>query len=450
MFNRSKINTGRPVVVLSLDGVPYTFLKARIEAGELPNLAGLFKDGSKRRMNSVQPCISSVAWASYLTGKNPGKHHIYGFIDKKPHTFDLYVPTASHMRGDTILDLLSRAGKRVFMMNVPVTYPPRRVNGVLIGCFLCSRLEQIAYPANISEELKDIGYKIDADAKIARQDLDQYLKDCNEALEKRAEALFHFLKREPWDFFQCHIMETDRMNHFFWSHMEENDPRYAKAVLDFYRRVDQIVGEVAESIGSEAQLILLSDHGFCSIDKEIYLNYYLAEAGLLKLRTSQPRSISDMHPDSMAYSLIPGRVFINLKGREPNGSVQPEQYEDVRELVKHEMMAMRDPESCKPIIRSVLKREEVYTGADLTTAADLIAVPHDGYDLKSDIRKMMPGERTALVGMHTFDDSFLFVRDRDLRCADNELWIGDVGPTILDMMSIPAPSDMDGVSLLAH
>jgi predicted AlkP superfamily phosphohydrolase/phosphomutase len=232
--------------------------------------------------------------------------------------------------------------------------------------------------------------------------------------------------------------------------MDGENPKYAKAVLEFYRRVDDIIGEVAEFAGSETELVLLSDHGFCGINKEIHVNYFLAEAGLLKLRTSTPLSINDMHPDSTAYSLIPGRVFINLKGREPNGSVTPERYEDVREQVKSEMLGIKDPESKKPIIREVHKREEIYSGPFLDGAADLIAVPHDGYDLKSDVRKMFHGERSALVGMHTFDDSFLYVRDRNLLCADNECWIGDAGATILDMMCIPRPPDMDGVSLLAR
>jgi predicted AlkP superfamily phosphohydrolase/phosphomutase len=451
MLNIFKRKAARRVVVLSLDGVPYSFLNEQIARGRLPNLRALMKQGTHRKMNSVQPCISSVAWSSYLTGKNPGKHNIFGFIDRRPGTFDLFVPTSRDMSGETLMDIMGRNGKRVFAMNIPVTYPPRQVNGIQIGCFLCTQIEKVAYPANVSRELQEMGYRIDAEASIARENLDLFLQDCNQALTMRAEALFRYLKQEPWDFFQCHVMETDRMNHFFWSHMERGDPTYQKAFLDFYARVDALVGEVSEAIGPDIELVILSDHGFCSIDKEMYLNYYLAEAGLLKLSSPTPTSLANsMSPESVAYSLIPGRVFINLKGREPNGSVSEHDYKDVRERVRQEMLAFKDPDSGKPIIKEVLNREDIYHGTHINSAADLIAVPHDGYDLKSDIRKMMHGEHTALVGMHTFDDALLYVRNRELRCGDNESWIADAGATVLHLMKLPVPGDMDGKCLVSN
>jgi predicted AlkP superfamily phosphohydrolase/phosphomutase len=333
-------------------------------------------------------------------------------------------------------------------MNVPVTYPPRKVNGIMVGCFLCTQIEKVAYPAHVSQELKQMGYKIDAEAAIARQNLDRFLEECQTALSKRVEAMFHYMAKEPWDFFQCHIMETDRMNHFFWEHMEKGDSQYAQAFYDFYARVDEVLGEVDHKIGADADLIVLSDHGFCTIKKEIYLNWYLAEAGLLKFKNMPPQSLADLHPETLGYSLIPGRVFVHLQGREPQGSVLPEQYEAVREKLSAALLEFKDPETNAPIIRQVLKREEIYSGQNFSGAADLIAVPHDGYDLKGDVRKEVHGDKSALVGMHTFEDSLLFIRHHEIMRAHNELWIGDLAPTILKMMNVPVPNDMDGVPLV--
>src|SRR5512145_1177400 len=137
MFNFLKNKKSGRVFVVSIDGVPYDFMKAHIEKGHFPNFKKLAESGSFRRMNSVQPCISSVAWSSYMTGKNPAKHNIFGFVDKKPGSYDIFVPTSVNMKSDTIWEIMSRAGKRVFVMNVPVTYPPRQVNGIMVGCFLC-------------------------------------------------------------------------------------------------------------------------------------------------------------------------------------------------------------------------------------------------------------------------------------------------------------------------
>lgn len=448
MFEFLKKDRARRVVVISIDGVPYDFMQKHIAAGDFPHFKKLAEKGSFRRMNSVQPCISSIAWSSYMTGKNPAKHNIFGFVDRKPGTYDLFVPTSAHMTSETIWEMMSRAGKRVFVMNVPVTYPPRQVNGILVGCFLCTQIEKIAYPAHIGKELKAMGYKIDADAAIGRENRDRFLEECNEALDKRVQAMFHYLAQEPWDFFQCHIMETDRMNHFFWEHMEKDDPVYAKAFFDFYQRVDEVLGEVDRKIGDDAELIILSDHGFCTIKKEIYLNWYLAEAGLLKFKKTPPASLADLHPESLGYSLIPGRVFVNLQGREPQGTVLPAQYEAARERLTAALLGFVDPDNQAPIIRQVIKREEIYDGQNRNQAADLIAVPHDGYDLKGDLRKTIPGEKTALVGMHTFEDSLLFIRDREIQRGHNELWVGDLAPTILKMMKLPIPQDMDGVAVV--
>jgi predicted AlkP superfamily phosphohydrolase/phosphomutase len=448
MFNFLKKNHAPRVFVISIDGVPYSFMRAKIESGEFPNFKKFLDNGSFLRMNSVQPCISSVAWASYMTGKNPAKHNIFGFVDKKPGTHEIFVPNSANMTSDTIWEMMSRAGKKVFVMNVPVTYPPRQVNGILIGCFLCTQIEKIAYPAHVSRELKEMGYKIDADAWIARENLDKYLDECNEALNKRAQAMFHYLDIEQWYFFQCHIMETDRMNHFFWEHAEKDDPKYAKAFFDFYKRVDDILGEVDRKVGSEVELIVLSDHGFCTIKKEIYLNWYLAEAGILKFKTEPPKNLGNMHPESLAYSLIPGRIFVNLQGREPNGTVLPERYEAVREQLTSALLGFTDPDTGAPIIREVIRREEIYNGKHYEMAADLIAVPHDGYDLKGDVRKAVHGEKGALVGMHTYEDSLLFIRNREVKRNHNEFWVGDLAPTILKMMQLPIPVDMDGVALV--
>jgi len=448
MINVLRKNHSPRVVVISLDGVPYSFIKARIAAGDLPNFKTLFDNGSLRRMNSVQPCASSVAWASYMTGKNPGKHNIFGFVDKKPGTLETFVPTSANMMSDTIGEIMSRAGKKVFVMNVPVTFPPRPVNGILIGCFLGTGLEKIAYPAQVSAELKKMGYRIDASAAIARENLSRFIDECNDVLNKRAEVMFHYLAQASWDFFQCHIMETDRMNHFFWECAENQNAPYAKAFVDFYKRVDDLIGVVERKIGDETELIILSDHGFCPIKKEIYLNRFLAAAGLLKFKTASPKSLNDMQAESVAYSLIPGRIFINLQGREPQGTVAPERYEEAREKVARTLLECKAPDSGAPIIRDVIKREDVYHGEHFSKAADLIAVPHDGYDLKGDVTKLIFGENTALTGMHKFDDALIFVRQREIKPVQENLWIGDVAPTILKLMNLTVPADMDGAAFV--
>jgi len=415
-------------------------------AGALPNFKKLLAHGSLHRMNSVQPCVSSVAWASYMTGMNPGKHNIFGFVEKRPGTLETFVPTSVNLASPTIWEIMSRAGKKICVINVPGTFPPRPVNGIMVGCFLGTRLESIAYPKKVSAELKVLGYKIDARAALARENLDRFIAECNQVLAKRAATLLHYLAQAPWDFFQCHIMETDRLNHFLWEPAEKPGSRHRRAFDEFYQRVDALIGEVARRLDRETELLILSDHGFGAIKKEIYLNRYLVETGLLKFKNATPRSLREMHAASVAYSLIPGRVFINLQGREPQGTVPPERYEWAREKVSQTLLALRDDDGA-PIIREVVKRENIFHGPCLTAAADLLAIPHDGYDLKGDVTKTVRGEKTALAGMHTFDDALFYIRRPHVHLGQNKFWIGDVAPTILQLMHLPIPADMDGVAL---
>jgi len=156
-------------VILSIDGVPYDLFGKLIDQGDMPNLASFVSQNGLSKMRSVQPTVSCVAWSSYMTGSNPGKHGIYGFIDRHPGTFDLAFPNGSIRTADDLWSILSRAGKRVFGMNVPTSYPPLAVNGIMIGGFLTPSLEKVAYPAGVCDYLKSINYRIDSDAALGSQ-----------------------------------------------------------------------------------------------------------------------------------------------------------------------------------------------------------------------------------------------------------------------------------------
>jgi predicted AlkP superfamily phosphohydrolase/phosphomutase len=437
----------RRVVVIGIDGVPFSFLQNQLKAGEMSRLGRLVQQGSFRRMNSVIPTVSSVAWSSYMTGKNPGKHHIYGFIDRRPNPFEVYIPNSSSMKGKTLWEILSDHGKRVVVINVPVTYPPRPVNGILISGFLATRLEKAVYPQSLSQTLTELEYRIDVDAWKAHEDTDAFLEDVNGTLDRRIETAFYLMEKEDWDFFQVHIMETDRINHFLWEHWEKNDPTYAPEFQRFYRRLDGFLGEVEDRLDGSTELIILSDHGFCTLKKEVYLNRWLEDRGFLQLRASEKRTFKDMQPGSKAYSLIPGRIFVNVEGREEMGSVRGKgEYEDIRETLISEFGHMQDPDTGEKMVRTVYKKEDLYHGPWVEQAADLVVVPEDGYDLKGNLDRDTLTHKGPLVGMHTFDDAALYIRGREIK--GDHISIGDVMPTLLNLMAVPVPEDVDGISCL--
>jgi predicted AlkP superfamily phosphohydrolase/phosphomutase len=439
----------RRVCVIGLDGTPHSLLQRMAAEGVMPHVADLLPRGSLRPMTSVHPWVSSVAWTTLMTGRNPAQHGIFGFVDRDPATLKTFIPTARHLRTETLWDILSRVGRRVVVLNVPGTYPPRAVNGILVSDFLSPSLEKAVYPSTFLPLLKELGYRLDTDPWLVRASREEFLSDLHDALEKRARTFLHLLDTQPWDLFLGVIMETDRLHHFFFAPMEQGDPAYAPAFFDVYRRIDAFIGEVRRRLADDATLILLSDHGFCSIRREVYYNRWLYDVGYLRFRQAPPKDLSDLAPESLAYCLDPGRIFINLKGREKEGRVAPgEEYERLRDRLAAEAEALRDPDTGARLVQRAYRREELYHGPFLAHAADLILAPANGYDPKGALwKESLTHKDATMAGMHTYDDAMLYVGQETL--AEGTARLYDVMPTILTLMGLPAPNDLDGHSLLA-
>jgi predicted AlkP superfamily phosphohydrolase/phosphomutase len=453
LFGKLRRTKGKPqrVVFVGLDGTPYTFLQRLIDEGRAPNAARLAQQGSLLRMDSMWPWVSSVAWSTMMTGVNPAKHNIFGFIDRDPATYQQFIPTSRHMKARTLWEFLSDAGKRVVVMNVPVTYPPRQVNGILVGGFLSPSLDKAVYPASYIPTLKSLGYIVDADPWKARESKDLALQEVNAALDARIRTLFYLFDNEEWDYLHVHVMETDRLHHFLWQQMEEGDPVYAPAFYDFYGRIDDMLGRLAAKLDDNTTLMWMADHGFCTIKKEVYVNRWLMDHGWLKLQNVPPdrtKGLNEIDPTSVAYSLDPGRVVIRLRGREKDGCVAAgTEYESIRDEIAAAALELRDPDSDEPIFQAAFKREVLYHGPYFDQAADLILAPYDGYDPKGILYKeTLTYKGDELVGMHTYDDAMLYVGGREI--SQTRFSVLSVMPTILDLMSVPQPPGLDGESLV--
>lgn len=439
---------GPKVFVLGLDGTPYSLLTKMLKEGRLPNLAKIVNRGSLLKINSVVPTLSPVAWACFMTGKNPGKHNIFGYVERALDPFETKIISADMLRGDTLWDLLNCDGKRTIVMGVPVTYPPPEVEGVIVSGFLCPRLEKATYPPQFADVLKKMDYIIDVDPWLARESRDKFLTELHRALRRRFELAFYLMQKEEWDFFMCHLMETDRLHHFFWRQMEEDHPIDAARFYNLYTVLDDLVGELQNRLPREASLVMLSDHGFCRAKREVELNCWLVKQGWLKFTKDNPESLADIHPESSAYSLIPGRIFINLKGREPNGSIEPgREYDIVRQKMIGALLSLRDPNDGVPVLKDAVLRERLYIGPATINAADIIAVPNDGYELKAKLDATELYSASEMSGTHTYDDAFLFVEGGAAPRAG--LNVSDAMPTILELMGSKIPRDLDSASCVA-
>ncbi len=414
------MNTKKRLFVLALDGTPYSLLQRLMQEGIMPNFKQLAAQGQLTPMNSIITPLSSVAWASFMTGAKPAEHGISGFVERDPQTMDWFVPKADRLKKATILQILSNQGKRVFSMNVPLTYPPYKVNGILISGFLNKDVTKAAYPPLLGSFLKAKGYVIDADIEIAKKDLSAFFVELIRVLEKRLEIMMHFFRQEEWNFFMVHIMETDRLHHIFWKYFEEDAPPFAEKFRQLYRRIDQAIGQLMNELSDEWGILMLSDHGFTRLNYEFYLNRWLAENGYLFFEQMRPKSLQDMHPFTKAYSLYPGRIYINLKGREKKGNVNAGlEYEKLCEELSEKMLKIKDPNG-KAVIAEVRRGYELYGlppeishsnfvhPLQLKIVPDLIALPNKGYDLKGVLWHDKLFDQTIFNGTHTFDNAFLF------------------------------------------
>jgi predicted AlkP superfamily phosphohydrolase/phosphomutase len=418
-----------------------------VAEGRMPNMAQLLKEGALTRTTSTYPDVSSVAWASFMTGTNPAKHGIFGFIDRQPGTYKTYIPSSNNMKRDTLWDVVGRQGKRVCAIGVPMSYPPKPVNGIQIGCFLSPNVTKATYPPELGAQLEREGYRVDIDAQKARVSRDAFLEDYKFTLRGRVETVLRLLKQERWDLFAAHFIETDRLHHFLWGEYAEEDSTYYPAFLDCYRQIDEFLGRLVNALDSDTELILLSDHGSCAIKQEFYLAHWLVSEGYLKF-TGDQKSLETMDPSSTAYCMDPGRVYLNVRGREPAGSVEPgDAYHALRDEIAGKLEKLTDPGTGDPMVERVLRSEDIYNGPLMQQAPDLVVETKYGYDVKGSLQSTSLTGRTPLTGMHTFDDAMLYLRgDRILREGAS---ITDVMPTILELMNVPPPAGLDGRSCLA-
>lgn len=435
--------TARRAVLIGLDGTPYTLARRFIEDGTMPNLAELGGRGALLQMDTSIPDISSVAWASFMTGANPGRHGIYGFSDLQPGSYKLYFPNSKHIRSQKLWDVVGRAGRRSAVLNVPSTYPASPICGMLVAGFVAIDLNRATYPAELVPKLKELDYRIDVDASKVKLGHDALMEDILATLERRVQALLYFFDNEPWDLFIGVITCTDRLHHFFWDAIEDENHRYHSAFRDFYRQVDRFIGAVADRLRGEA-LFIMSDHGFTKIERQVYLNRWLVDNGYLKLKPGA-RSIEDIADGSFAFALDPGRIYINLKGRYPAGAVDASDARRILEEIKRGLGEISA--NGKRVIGRIYERDEIFSGPFVGLAPDLCAQGEYGYDLKGAVNKTELMDREVFTGMHTQDDAMLLIGAPPDQIRRDRPHIVDVAPTILDSMGLPAPEGLDGRSL---
>jgi len=498
------------VLVIGLDGATWDVLDPWISDGSLPHLAKLRQSGSWGRLRSTIPPITAPAWSTFMTGKRPGKHGMFHFINLfgEDSTTDCKraIVNARDLKSSTLWDIMGHHGRKVVLINVPMTYPPRPVNGCMITGLLTPRCaSSFTYPPELSRELT--GYVIDLnrfidtkpfqgrrkDPKITAPTI-SLVQEFRDMLERRARTSLSLMESKPWDFFTVVFTGTDRMGHYLWPYHRPADANdtpevqeLCHAVHEYYVRLDEIAGELVERAGGDVTVIVMSDHGMGpKHSKRMYCSNWLRQHGWLYEKSEQTRITN---PDGWLRRIgiprdkigqivhrIPGLARSRLvrsavKSRSATVNVEQsraycvpmynnimgirinlvnEKREALRREVMQELKKIMDPETGQGVVREVYKGEDYYYGPYADNIPDIIVIMEPDYGCSPHL-----GQYSAVVtklqavppgGSHRLEGVFLASGPGVISNPESldNLGIEDVAPTVLYLMGLSVPSDVDG------
>ncbi|MFI5366393.1 MAG: alkaline phosphatase family protein [Candidatus Binatia bacterium] len=452
------------VAVIGLDCAPPR-LVFDLWRRELPNIDALMRRGLWGDLRSCHPPITVPAWSSMMSSKDPGQLGFYGFRNRRAYTYEDYAfANSTAITHDLVWDVLSRAGKQVILLGVPQTYPPHPVNGCMVTCFLTpSRDSAYTHPPALKGEIEKVadGYVFDVD-DFRTPDKHDLLRRIHEKTRKHFRVAKHLLKTKPWDFFMMVEMGTDRIHHGFWKYFDTEHPKHEPgnplehAIRDYYRYVDGEIGELLALIDADAAVLVVSDHGAKKMDGGICFNEWLIQQGYLTLK-AYPEKVTPISPQLIDWSATRawgdggyyGRLFLNVKGREPHGVIEPRDYERVRDELIAAVAAIEDPQG-RNLGSRAHRPEELYRETR-GVPPDLIVYFGD-LDWRSvgsvGMRSMYSVENDTGPDDANHDWNGIFImRDggRDDGGVHLEgLQLMDVAPTILRHAGVPIPADMLG------
>ncbi len=376
--------------------------------GTMPRLEELLNRGDLKKMEVTIPEISSISWSSFMTGTDPGNHGIFGFVDLYKGKYKYRFPDFRDLKATTFFDKLGKAGKRSVIINLPSTYPAREIPGVLISGFIALDQKKAVYPPEYYKLLENTGYQIDIDTSKGKEKKIEFFSDLHYTLKARKEMADILWKNEKWDIFMFTVTGTDRLHHFMFDAYLDKNNRFHEEFINYYRELDEVIGDLIDKTEGkrEFEIMILSDHGFGLIEHEVYLNPILKKEGFYKNDSGKLKRLEGITKDSRAFAIDPSRLYVNLKGKFPNGSVKPGDFNKVRNDLKKLFEEYRI--KGKKVIKKVFFKEELYSKRFLENAADIILLSNAGYDLKGGLKKDIEFGNSFFTGMHLQDNAFFF------------------------------------------
>jgi len=461
------------VAIIGLDGLPFDMLDQLAHSGILPNFRRVFEEGASGVLRSTIPPLSPLAWTSIMTGLNPGKHGIFGFLDRhlRPHS-------SRDLMGKAIWDIASSARRRVICLNVPFTYPPYPVRGLMVAGPPCPSDEVSTYPRQLSRELSELGYKVDIEGLgedyTGMREAD-FMAEAEEITKLRAEALLSILDGEKWDFLCAVFTTPDRVQHVFFgrAHRESPfyEPRGREMLIRYFKLLDSLIGKLLRELLSEAVVILSSDHGFEPLHTYIGLQnvlegFLMGRRGARRLlgtsmkllgalglanpikKALRKLGLAGAAREKLSGGLICGMGFIYI--------AEPSLKSLSEEMIAY-LSSLRDSSTGSKVIKRVFRREELYHGPFLGEAPDILLLPEAGYELRAMRNRWLERVRpekgmTYKTGTHMSEPAlrgFFAIVGEDVEEGSKlDAGVCDIAPTALHILGLPVPEDVDGRVLI--
>ena len=465
---------GEDITVIGLDGADWRYIDPLIEEGEMPNLEKIISKGGKSSLKSVRPTMSPVAWSSYSTGTDPSQHGIYDFLQRKDQRF---LPvTSKDIKKPYFWERLDR---KVGIVNIPMTYPPKQTDGVLVSGYLSSKDNIYTYPEELTEDLNDKDYIIETlsmgyDGKRTQEVLDR----AETAVQKRTDACLRIINDYDLDFFHVTYTGLDRLQHYY--PLPPSTEEFGDAVSEHYKKLDESIGRIRDALKEDTTVIVMSDHGFKEMKTEVYMNHWMKKEGYLvtedseslltKLSITQQRiapllrSIGLLNPLKQVFSFIgvdpsnsvpkPGMNSIDLsKTKVYCGNYRGALYlvekniedlQEFKEVLEEELLSLEF--KGKKVFKEILHTEEIYDNPD-DESPDLILVPNNGFHVVGFMgRGSLYSEKNTKTGVHDFE-GIIASNSEEINLENPR--IVDLAPTILELYSSEIPHYMTGESLVS-
>lgn len=500
------------LLVVGLDGGTFDVIDPLIAQGRLPNLARVRTEGTAGVLRSVIPPRSAPAWITFMTGWNPGRHGVLDFWERDWRSYSSPTEglvTTDRFAGRTFWDYACAAGRRVGIVTVPVTYPAWPISGFMLSGYLLSpgMDEHSAYPPDLAERFGTRLLFPEAYRKGATREA--VMREGPRMIRYRGQVAAELQSEYHNELLVVVLAPTDKAQHDFWRYREPDCPpdlkeRYGDVIDHHYEACDAVIGNLWEQMGAkETNVVIVSDHGGGPYPRRcLQTNYVLHKHGLLAihetqndqqtldwLRTIQFKLRGDLlhRLKTWGQRLMPTQtwralheryhgitaidwgqtlcyrvplqvpvegIMVNLKGRQPQGIVEPgQEYDSVRKRVIELMSQVVDPETGQPVVEACYLREDIYCGPFVEELPDIFLLLRPGYkgDGQLDtgpVSATTQAELERFRGNHTMDGIFMAsgpaVRSGVTLQGANLI---DVAPTLLYLMDIPIPEDMDGRGL---